>query len=129
MRRLIGTAALAAALTLLIVVPAVAQGGQDDGARFGGQLEERVGEQNRERAGIAVQEGDEVRLGDRANTQIQDRDGDCDGALLGDCTGDQSQTHLRDRDRERDCTFCDGDGPGFEQRMWHRWWWSVYSAI
>lgn len=125
MRRTIKATALAAALTLVVAVPAAAQGGPNDDAPQGTELRERVMEQSREQLGTALQEGDQLQIRERTQTRTQAHVEDRDGTPAGDCTGDQLRKQLRDQD----CAECDGDGPRYEQRMWHRLSWCVQTAI
>lgn len=124
---MIRATALAAALTLLVAIPAAA--GQNDDAPVGTQVQDRVMEQAQEHLGTATQAGDELQIRERTQTRTQTRVEDCDGTPPADCDGDQLRTRLRDQDRDQDCTNCDGDGPRYEQRMWHRLAWCNQTAI
>lgn len=125
MRRTIKATALAAALTLVVAVPAAAQGGPEDEAPGGAVLQERVMEQSREHLGTALQEGEQLQIRERTQVRTQARDEGGNGTPAGDCTGDQLRKQLRDQDG----TDCDGDGPRYERRMWHRLSWCVQTAI
>lgn len=129
MQYMIRATAMAAALTLLVAVPAMAQGGPDDDALQGAQLRERVVEQSQEQLGTAVQEGDQLQVMDRTQTRTRAHVQDCDGTPAEDCTGDQLRQRLQDRDQTRDCTECNGEARRVERRMWHRLSCSVQSPI
>lgn len=129
MQNMIRATAMAAALTLLVAVPAMAQGGPNDDALQGAQLGERVVEQTQEQLGTAVQTGDQLQVQDRTQTRTRAQVQDCDGTPAEDCTGDQLRQRLQDRDQTRDCTDCDAETRRLERRMWHRLSCSVQSPI
>jgi hypothetical protein len=129
MQYMIRATVMAVALTLLVAVPAMAQGGPEDDAIQGAQLRERVVEQTQERLGSAVQEGEQLQVMGRTQTRTRAQVQDCDGTPVQDCTGDQLRTRLQDRDQTRHCTECDGEARRLERRMWHRLSCSVQSPI
>ena len=129
MQYMIRATAMAAALTLLVAVPAMAQGGPNDDAIQGAQLRERVVEQTQEQLGTAVQEGDQLQVQSRTQTRTQAQVQECDGTPAEDCTGDQLRQRLQDRDQTGDCTESDGEARRRERHMWHRLSCSVQSPI
>lgn len=129
MQYMIRATAMAAALTLVVAVPAMAQGGPADDAIQGAQLRERVVEQTQEHVGTTVQEGEQLQVMERTQTRTRAQVNDCDGTPVQDCTGDHLRTRLQDRDQTRDCTECDGEARRLERRMWHRLSCSVQSPI
>ncbi len=129
MQYMIRATAMAAALTLLVAVPAMAQGGPNDEVLPGAQVRERAMEQSQEQLGTAVQRGDQVQVMYRTQTRTRAHVQNCDGTPAEECTGDQLRERLQDRDQTRDCTECEGEARRMERQMWHRLSCSVQSPI